>query len=136
MIRQLYVFLLRILPRQRIPPLPRGMLSADFDSMSLDERRVLARLGARDPRGVKVAMQRAKVDNVEALVDQLEHYQPRREVGRRVDSLLCRLEGSTSFDPHAEEIRRDARQQRRASRPENVEIKRRLKTVLHMMESE
>jgi hypothetical protein len=133
MIGKLYRALIKILPKQRIPKLPRGMLASEYNGMTLDERRVLARLGARDPKGIKLAMQRAGVGTVQELIDQLEHQQPRRDFERRLNRLICAMQNALPYDPHQREILMDARAAKRAQKPENVEISRRLKTVLERM---
>lgn len=131
MIRSLYVALFKIVRRKKIPPLPRGMLSAHYTSLTHDERRVLARYGARDPRGVRVAMERAGVSTIDELIATLEHHRAKREVRRRFDALICRLTNSTNHDPNREAMLKAMRRERAAAKPENVEVKRRLRTVLH-----
>ena len=133
MIAYLYRALIKILPKQRIPKLPRGMLASEYDQLSFSDRRVLARLGARDPKGIKLAMQRAGVQTVQELIDLLEHQQPQRDFERRVNRLICAMQNALPYDPHQREIIMDARAARRAQKPENVEVARRLKTVLERM---
>lgn len=128
-LRTLYRVLFAILPKQRIPKLPRGMFSSEYESYTPDERRVLARLGARDPRGIKVAMQRYGVDSIDELIKLLKHQQPEREIKKRWNALLCRLQDATEYDPHRIEILRDARMDKRSRDPRMIEVKRRLEDV-------
>jgi hypothetical protein len=134
MITKLYRALYKILPKQKIPKLPRGMYSAEYSSLTTDERRVLARLGARDPRGIKLAMKRAGVDNIEALIALLEHQKPRRDFEGRLERFLCALEGSEPRHPHQRAIRADARRAQRARQPQAREISQRLKIVTKAFE--
>lgn len=92
--------------RDYIPPLPRGMLATKYEDYTEDERRVMARHGARDPSGVKVAMRRAGVTTADELVNQLEHYSPARRIKERVHRAIGRVVGGTDHDPHEQEIRR------------------------------
>ncbi|MCL4251788.1 MAG: hypothetical protein KJ065_26925 [Anaerolineae bacterium] len=133
MIRALCSVLLRILPYQRIPPLPRGLLSARFDVLDDDSRRVLARLGARDPRGVRLVMRRHGAKTVNELVQILEHHRPRREFRRRWNAWINHLQGSTNYHPHRRAIMHATRRAQEERRPANLEIKRRLKTVVKEM---
>ena len=129
-IYNLYSTLLRILPYQRIPKLPRGMLSAEYLTFDEDTRRVIARLGSRDPRGVKVAMKKYDAETVDELVGKLEHHRVSREFHRRLNDLLCHWTNSTNYDPNGEALARDARRERAGQKPMNAELKRRLNRVL------
>ncbi len=91
--------------RDYIPPLPRGMLATKYEDFTEDERRVMARHGARDPMGVKVAMRRAGVTSADELVSQLEHYSPTRRIKDRINRAIGRVVGGTDHDPHEKEIR-------------------------------
>lgn len=94
---------------ERIPKLPRGFLSASYAALNRAERRVLARLGARDPRGIRFALKRAKLHDVEQLIDQLEHQTPKRRVTTRIINGLTRIMGSSHEHPHRREIRQTGR---------------------------
>ena len=104
MIAKLIAYLSTIRNYERIPQLARGMLRGRYEQLSRDEDRVLARFGARDPVGVRVAMRRRGVSSVDDLVEQLEHYSPARRVMRRIALALTR--GSHSRPPHQDEVRR------------------------------
>lgn len=113
--------------RDRIPKLPRGMLAAKYETIARPEGRVLARLGARDPLGIKVAMKRHKVETIEELVEKLEHYQPRRNIRQRILMALGRALGGYPHDPHRAEILRDERHSRKSS--SRLELEHRLKVT-------
>jgi hypothetical protein len=83
------------------------MLAAEYDSESVtrDEWRVLDRVGARDPAGIKRAMKKHKVDNIPDLVALLEHHQPERKPFYRLKQALGRLVGEYNYDPHAREVK-------------------------------
>jgi hypothetical protein len=134
MIRLLYSVLLRVLPRQRIPKLPRGMLSADYPTMTHDDARVLARLGARDPRGIKVAMKRHNVSSIDELVKLLKHHEIDRQFRQRLNALICHMTRSHNFDPTAPMMRDLGRALRQRSDPKYIEMDRRLKSVVKAME--
>lgn len=112
-----------ILNRERIPKLPRGMLAADYtaDEMTPEVRRVLARIGARDPQGVKVAMRRAGVGTLEELVEQLNHFKPERHVKDRFHHGLGRMFGGLEHDPHAEDLKRMQRRRPKSSQQKEIE---------------
>lgn len=84
------------------------MLAAKYDESNVtrDEWRVLDRIGARDPAGIKRAMKRYKVDNINDLVAVLEHQQPKRKPFYRLKQALGRLVGDYNYDPHAREVKR------------------------------
>lgn len=84
------------------------MLARKYDESNVtrDEWRVLDRIGARDPAGIKRAMKRYKVDNINDLVAVLEHHQPRRKMGQRLYNAIGRVIGGTSYDPHAREVKK------------------------------
>lgn len=92
--------------RDYIPPLPRGMLATHYEDFTEDERRVMARHGARDPNGVKVAMRRAGVTSIDDLVSQLDHYTPERRIKDRLNRAIGRVVGGTEHPPHEKDIRR------------------------------
>jgi len=105
------------------------MLRNHYESITEDDRRVMARMGARDPTGVAIKMRRAKVRNVDDLVKQIDHYEPTRNVWYRFKRGLGRVMGATDYNPYAEAIRRDARI---AAIPKNRELKSRLKRVMEV----
>lgn len=112
-----------IFNRYRIPPLPHGMLASHYESedMTPEERRVLARLGARDPTGIKLAMRRAGVKTVDELVKHLEHYQPKRNAGDRIVSGLGKAWGGTRYHPHQKAILAGARESRKIAAAHEIE---------------
>ena len=114
--------MIRLRNYERIPKLPRGMLASHYEALTEDEARVVARMGARDPASVRIAMKRADAANVDELVGQLEHYRARRHIGARANKMLDRFFHSTPYHPHREEIIREVN-----SRPRNREIKDRLR---------
>ncbi|PJF20361.1 MAG: hypothetical protein CUN56_16560, partial [Phototrophicales bacterium] len=104
---KIYRLLWFISNRDYIPKLPRGMLASKYDETQVtrDEWRVLDRTGARDPAGIKRAMKRYKVDNIDDLVALLEHHQPKRKPFHRLKRALGRLVGEYNYDPHAREVK-------------------------------
>lgn len=126
MIRNLWRTLAAIRNADRIPKLPRGMLATHYEHLTRQDREVLARLGARDPIGIKVAMKRYKVTSVEELLKLLEHQQPRRKIFYRIRQAVGRLLGGYANDPHREAILRDERARRAAK---NIELEQRVKSV-------
>lgn len=95
--------------RDYIPKLPRGMLATKYEEteVSAQQWRVLDRIGARDPAGIKRAMKKYGVDNLDDLVAMLEHHKPKRHVRRRLMTALGRLApGSYTRDPHEKEVKR------------------------------
>lgn len=112
-----------ILNRDRIPKLPRGMLAAKYtaDEMTPEIRRVLARIGARDPRGVQVAMKRAGVETLEDLVAHLEHFKAERDVSNRFSLGIGRMIGGLDHDPHAEDLRRFHHQRGKSNQLKEIE---------------
>lgn len=104
-----------------IPKLPRGMLAESYRALHEDEARVAARLGARSPTGVKVALKRAGVGTIPELVAQLDHFTPRRRLLRRLDQMIDRATYSTPYHPYQRAIVTDARRaHRRASEVETM----------------
>jgi len=97
----------------------------DADNVSRDEWRVLDRIGARDPAGIKRAMKRYKVDNINDLVAVLEHHQPKRKSMHRLKKALGRLVGEYNYDPHAKEIKRAFKYHLESQ--ENILIKNRIR---------
>jgi hypothetical protein len=110
MIRAIIRALTRIRNYERIPRLPRGMLASHYDGIAPEERRVIARMGARDPRGVRVAMRRARAQDVDMLVSGLQHHRARRRVRRRIDLMIGRWLRATEYPPHRREILQDERE--------------------------
>lgn len=111
MIKKLLKTIYFLTNRDKIPRLPSRMYANHFDDTDAtqDDWRVLARLGARDPQGIKVAMRRHGVSSPTELAKQLEHYQAQRRVGERWRRALIRLSGGKEVDPHHEEIKRIGR---------------------------
>jgi len=123
-IGQIIRALIRIRNYERIPKLPRGMLASKYQAIDHDESRVLARMGARDPRGVRVAMRRAGVEDVDLLVAGMDHHKARRRVRRRISSMIGRWLRATDYHPHQSEILKDQRESKLAV---NVEVQRRMR---------
>lgn len=71
-----------------------------------EQWRVLHRIGARDPAGIKRAMKRYKVDNIPDLVALLEHHQPRHRFAIRLENAIGRVLGGHKRDPHADDVKR------------------------------
>lgn len=107
MLYKIYRLLWFISNRDYIPKLPRGMLAAKYETedVSRDEWRVLDRIGARDPAGIKRAMKKYKVDNINDLVALLEHQKPKHKPFYRLKQALGRLVGEYNYDPHAREVK-------------------------------
>lgn len=113
MIAKLWKAFARIVNRDHIPPLPRGMLSSEYADIPSEERRVMARVGARSPQGVKIAMRRYGVSTVNELVALLDHHKAKRNVMTRLQAGIRRVLGGTPYDPHAEELRRLGRNRKK-----------------------
>jgi hypothetical protein len=95
------------------------MLAGKYEDFDSPERRVMARYGCRDPRGVKRAMKRHKARHIEELVAKLEHYEAKRALKERAELILGRAVGGLPHHPHKEQINRLRRQERkRRQRPE------------------
>lgn len=105
MIASILSYLVRIANWQRIPPLPK-MLKGDYNDSDCPERRVMARYGCRDPRGVKRAMKRYRARSIDDLVAKLEHYSARRRIRERINLIVGRAVGGLPYDPHRTEIMR------------------------------
>jgi hypothetical protein len=129
-LRKLWIAFITIRNYDRIPKLPRGMLATNYEKIARPERGVLARLGARDPIGVKVAMRRHGVETIEELTAILEHQQPRRRVGERLWLALGRIIGGKPYDPNAREIRALARHK---IDPRQAAIEQRIKSTINAM---
>lgn len=114
-----------IFNRNRIPPLPRGMLASRYDplEMTAEERRVLARLGARDPMGIKLAMKRANVTTINELVAHLEHHQPKRNAEDRLLRSLGKARGGTPYHPHQRAVLAGARQSKQMRDSKEIEAR-------------
>ena len=124
MIAKIILALWRLAKWERIPKLPRGMLSERYTALGSDQSRVLARLGARSPNGVRVALKRAKVGTIPELVDLLQHFTPRRRLLHKLDLMLTRITFSTPYHPHRRAILADQREeQRQAADPDRRRIK-------------
>lgn len=133
MLKKLWLTIASIRNYDRIPKLPRGMLATKYTKLTQKEREVLARLGARDPVGIKVAMRRYKVKSIDELMTLLEHQQPKRRVGERWWLALGRLMGGYGYDPHASAIAAEAR---RSQRPKQVILEDRLKSAVKAFREE
>lgn len=123
MFRKIWKAFFMLTNRDRIPKLPRGMLATAYtaDEMTPEIRRVLARIGARDPQGVKVAMKRAGAETLEELVQSLEHYRPERHAVNRFRLGLGRLIGGYDHDPHEEDIKRLMNRREKSSQQKEIE---------------
>ncbi len=130
MIGNIIQALIRIRNYERIPRLPRGYLAGEYDIIDADARRVLARFGARDPIGMKRALRRAKVDDVDQLVERLEHYTPKRRLARRIVLMLGRINGGSESPPHRQQIM----QATKASSRDEQAMRRRIKNVKRAIE--
>lgn len=129
MIGKVIYELLRLRMWERIPKLPRGMLSARYEQIGREDRRVIARLGARDPRGVEVVLKRTKAADVNELVSRLDHFTPRRRVMRRLNKMIDRLTYGTRSHPHGRALMIDRRAARRSN---DAEILRRVRAAAEM----
>lgn len=113
----------RLAKWERIPKLPRGMLSERYSTLGDDQSRVLARLGARSPNGVRVALKRAKVGTIPELVRLLTHFSPRRRLLHKLDLMLTRITYSTPYHPHRRAIIADQQAEaRRRADPDRKRI--------------
>ncbi len=112
--------------RDHIPKLPRGMLATKFDVSELSdkERRVLARLGARDPNGIKRAIKKYGAKDIDDLILMLEIQEPKRNVLHRLKTALGRLAGGVDYIPHQRDIDAYFRAQKH---PKSKELENRLK---------
>lgn len=112
--------------KDHIPKLPRGMLATKYDPNELteNERRVLARLGARDKNGIKRAIKKYGAKDIDDLVLMLQIQHPKRNFLHRLKTAVGRLVGGVDYMPHARAINEHFR----AKRPRNdKEIEQRLK---------
>jgi len=115
--------LMRIKNRDRIPKLPWGMLATAYEQIDPDSARVMARLGIRDPLGMKRAMKRHRVATVDELVSVLEHQRARRDVGKRWHDMLDRVIGGSPQPPHRADIIRSTRPQSELDRDVSYRLK-------------
>lgn len=127
MLKGLLRALLHIRNYERIPKLPRGMLASEYKALSREDARVMARLGARSPSGVHIALQRAGVDRVEELMRGLKHYRPQRHIRRRWNRIVNRFLLASDDEPHRQDVLADARRDRRRGR--HPEVEQRLKAL-------
>ena len=125
MIRKFYQAFVRIKHYDAIPKLPRGMLAIRYDPAELTrpEREIMARLGIRDPAGVKAACKRYNVESAQELIELLEHQKPPRRILHRLWQGLGRLVGGYERPPHQDEI---ARLARRKHNPQYTELQERI----------
>jgi hypothetical protein len=94
---------------ERIPKLPRGMLAERYEEYTRQDGRVLHRLGARSPAGVKVALKRAGVGTVPELIELLDHYKPSHRFRDRLSRMAGRFFNAEDHHPHRSEILRAVR---------------------------
>lgn len=121
MFRRFWVAFAMIFNRNRIPPLPRGFAS-EYTHLDEDSRRVIARYGARDPKGVKLAMKQYGVQTVDELVSLLGHHRAKREVLHRLKVGFGRLIGGVvDHDPYAEQFRKLSRNDRKTRATKEVQ---------------
>jgi hypothetical protein len=78
-------------------------LAEQFQTVTIDEVRVLERVGARSPKGVELRLKKAGGASVDELVSQLEYTPPRPPVRARLKLLIRRALGVTKH-PHQEAI--------------------------------
>lgn len=123
MLRWIWKAFFKVMNRQHIPPLPRGMLATRYDEMPEEERRVIARMGARDVVGVKLAMKRHKAKDIPDLVSKLEHYQAQRRVKERVEQAIGRLVGGVPYPPHQREILAAMREQAQSKQHKEIALR-------------
>ncbi len=127
MIYKFYQLLWQLKGKDFIPKLPRGMLATEYaeEDVTPDEWRVLARIGARDRHGIKRAMRKYNVTTIPDLIEYLEHHQPKRQPGRRLQTIIGRLIGGYSYHPHEAAIKRAWKQQQ--NNQKCIEIQERVK---------
>lgn len=99
------LWLYKISNRRRIPPLPRLFTSA-YKDIDQDAARIMSRYGIRSPSGIRAAMRKHKVDNVDDLVARLKHHHAQRDLKKRVEWGLKRVSGGVPYNPHSKEIKR------------------------------
>jgi len=82
------------------------MLATKYNELDVTTQqwRVLHRIGARDIYGIRRAMRRYQVDNINDLVAYLEHHQPQADTRQRLKTALGRIAGGYERDPHAKDI--------------------------------
>lgn len=102
MIRLIIRYLFRLRNRDTISKAPRG-LAEHFQTITIDESRVLERVGARSPKGVRLRLKKAGGASVDELVSELEYTPPRPPVRARLRLLIRRALGVTKH-PHQEQI--------------------------------
>lgn len=123
MLYRIWIAFFMIFNRDHIPPLPRGMLATHYDEMPKPERRVIARMGARDVVGVGLAMKRHKAKDIPELVSMLEHYEAERHVRERIDNAIGRMVGGLPYPPHQQEVLRDARERAQSAQHKEIELR-------------
>lgn len=96
--------------RERLPRLP-YQLANDYDRREVDENtaRVFARVGARSPEGVKLALKKWKVQDVDELIALLPHQNRRANWRRRFASWYTRITGQTPYEPVVKPLMRRLR---------------------------
>lgn len=98
--------------RQRIKRIPGRWLSTDFKTASADEWRVMARIGARSPHGVRAQVKRRGLTDADQYARQLEHFRPIRALRRRISRMAGRALRATDYQPHRAAMARRRRQMR------------------------
>lgn len=106
--------------RRKVPGAPVGYANLNPPRVEYDHARVFARLGARSREGVQVAMRKRGASSVDELVEQLEHFSPRREVGRRIRGWVRWWRGDLDYDP--DRARRKRAKRRGLIEPRFVEL--------------
>lgn len=103
------------------------MLAVDFnvDKVSRDEWRVVARLGSRDPAGIKRAMRKYDVQTIDELAKVLKHHNPERKFRHRLKKACGRMVGDYNYDPHKQAMK----QAFYKPSAEEMEIRNRVKKV-------
>lgn len=119
MIAKIFRKLWTITYRQRIRTIPARWLSTEFRSASRDEWRVMARLGARSPHGVRAQVKRRRLADADEYARQLEHFRPIRALKRRISRMAGRALNAHDYIPHRAELKR----RRRSLRPEVVNLR-------------
>jgi hypothetical protein len=110
--------------RDYIPPTPKAYKTKySTDDVTEEQWRVLRRLGARSPHGIKQALEKHNCSSVDELIEHLQHYTPQRRVKRRLWLALGRMVGGMPYDPNQSDYQKAFRKSRRAK--ELTEIRRR-----------
>jgi len=107
------------------------MLANDYDesTVSRDEWRVLDRIGARDPAGIKRAMRKYDVDTMDELVKLLKHHKPVRKPGERLKKAVGRMFGDYWHDPHKKEFNRAFKYHQSAEEKQVIQRMKKVKAI-------